>query len=337
MHTLDDSLDTVRLTPAFGDPHAAWRARNDAGVSLALEGRWPEALDAFSDALTDAPCFVEAPDVHALLHGNRAQAHFHCGELQRAVESARRALAARLVCGDEDDAPVARMRADLGVYLAACGDITEAAQSLRVARTSLETRFGDDDLRLATVLENQARVQLMAHRPDVAEPLLLRLHALLEEGGQATDTLTPLFNAVRSARGPGFANEPIAEPDAILDDESLDDFDVFPLETDATADSPVAASLEIELIEPEEDDLLVFDALPANVEAPDLLDDAFELIDAEEFPPMRSPSAAAIRSAGLIEPGAHATPQEAMKRTHPLGFEIQYGIPQDQLLDGDAA
>lgn len=337
MHILPDALDTARLTPAFGDPHAAWRAHNDVGVSLALEGRWPEALDAFSDALTDAPCFADSPDVHALLHGNRAQAHFHCGELQLAVESARRALAARLVCGDEEDAPVARMRADLGVYLAACGAMTDAEQSLHMARTSLEARFGDDDVRLATVLENQARLQLMAQRPDVAEPLLLRLHALLGEHGHTTEALTPLFDAVRHARGPVPATTTTAEPQATADEESLEHYDVFPLETDAIRATASAASLEIELIEPDEEALLVFDAIGGNIDAPDLVDDAFELIDASEFPPLRSPSAAAIRSAGLIEPGAHATPQAAMRRTHPLGFEVQYGIPQDHLVDGDAA
>jgi tetratricopeptide (TPR) repeat protein len=335
VHTLDDSLDTVRLTPAFGDPHAAWRARNDAGVSLALEGRWPEALEAFSDALSDAPCFAEAPDVHALLHGNRAQAHFHVGELQLAVESAERALAARLVCGDADDAPVARMRADLGVYLAACGSITDAEQSLAASRYALESRFGEDDLRLASVLENQARIQLLAHRPEAAEPLLLRLHALLGEQNMPTDMLSPLFDAVRRARAP----EQVPEHAESATADAFDDFDVFPSETNEMADPApaVEASDALEVDESLEDDLLVFDTIVEDVAASDLLDDAFEMIDAEDLPPMRSPSADAIRSAGLIEPGAHATPQEAIRRTHPLGFEIQYGIPQDQLLGGDAA
>lgn len=334
---MDDSLETVRLTPAFGDPHAGWRARNDEGVSLALDGRWPEALDAFSDALTDAPCFAQAPDVHALLHGNRAQAHFHCGELQRAVDSARRALAARLVCGEQDDAPVARIRADLGVYLAACGELGDAERALQDASISLEARFGQDDLRLATVLENQARIQLLAHRPEVAEPLLLRLHALLGERGEATDALAPLFDLVRRAREAVLEPDVVGKNEAPAMDESLEHFDVFPLEADTAPFSPTGAALEIELLEPDDEELLVFDALDTLEHAPEPLDDAFELIDAEDFPPMRSPSAAAIRSAGLIEPGTHATPQEAMKRTHPLGFEIQYGIPRDQLLDGDSA
>jgi len=316
VHTLDDSLDTVRLTPTFGDPCATWRTRNDAGVSLAVDGRWPEALDAFSDALTAAPCFADAPDVHALLHGNRAQAHFHCGELQQAVASARRALAARLLCGDEDDAPVARSRADLGVYLAACGDVDNATQRLHEARRSLEARFGEDDLRLASVLENLARLQLLTQRPEAAEPLLLRLHALLGEHDRTTASLTPLFEAIRHARMAVPSYEAPAAA-VVPNEETLDThhFDVFPV--DASSD--------------------VVDALGETSDASSLLDDAFELIDAEDYPPLRTPSPDAIRSAGLIEPGAHATSQEAMKRTHPLGFEIQYGIPQDQRLDGNAA
>jgi len=336
VHTLDDSLGTVRLTPALGDANAGWRDRNDAGLSLALDGRWPEALEAFSAALRDAPSFADAPDVHALLHGNRAQAHFHCGEVQLAVESAHRALAARLVCGDAEDAPVARMRADLGVYLAACGRGTEAEHSLSAARTALEARFGEHDLRLAPVLENQARVQLLTQHPDAAEPLLLRLHALLDEHAMETATLTPLFDVVRFAREqdvtpPSTPGEPVAEeppageppageptlsaahPEGTnIEVGPLDECELFPLSAERTTFAEPSAPLS-------------------------LLDDAFELLDADDYPPLRSPSTEAIRSAGLVEPGAHATPQEAPRRTHPLGFEIQYGVPQELLLDGDAA
>jgi len=340
VHTLDDSPDTVRLTPAFGDPDAAWRARNDAGLTLAIEGRWPEALEAFSDALANAPCFADAPDVHALLNGNRAQAHFHCGELQLAVESARRALAARLVCGDESDAPVARMRADLGVYLAACGDVAEAERSLHEARLSLESRFGEDDLRLVSVLENQARVQLMAHRAEVAEPLLLRAHALLGERHLATDSLTPLFGAVQHARASVLGADvvEVAAEDSPTADLS-ENYDVFPLTANASANSDPALAMSAapDREEPADDDVVLFHAIEDSFDSSPLPDDAFELIDADDYPPMRTPSPDAIRSAGLVEPGAHATPQEAMKRTHPLGFEIQYGIPQEQLLHGDTA
>jgi tetratricopeptide (TPR) repeat protein len=228
VHPLDDSLDTVRQTPAFGDPNARWRALNDTGVSLALEGRWPEALEAFSAALQGAPAFADAPDVHALLHGNRAQAHFHCDEVQAAVESAYRSLAARLVCGDTSDAPVARMRADLGVYLAACGETANAEESLRKALASLEARFGEHDARLATLLENQARFQLMTQHPDAAEPILLRLHALMDASAMEASQLTPLFDAVRNARTP--------------EAPAADDMDVFPRPTDR---APVPESVSL--------------------------------------------------------------------------------------------
>jgi tetratricopeptide (TPR) repeat protein len=193
-------LDSAPPTPACGDQRASWRARHDVGVARALEGRWHEALEAFSDALTEAPSVALAPEVHALLHGNRAQAQFHCGEVPEAVESAQRALAARLVCGDAEDAPVARMRSDLGVYLAASGAVSAAQRSLHEAHTSLVARFGEHDLRLAPVLENQVRVYLLACRPEAAEPVLLRLRALLGDRGIDTDRLMPLFAAVQRTR-----------------------------------------------------------------------------------------------------------------------------------------
>lgn len=298
MHTPDDSPDAVRLTTVLGDPDTSWRVRNECGLSLAIEGRWPEALTAFSDALREAPSFADAPDVHALLHGNRAQAHFHCGELQCAVESAHRALAARLVCGDADDAPVARIRADLGVYLAACGQRVEAEHSLRDARASLEARFGEHDQRLATVRENQARVQLLALREDASA--------------------VPR-DATADAQ---------QDPTAIPSDASAEEYELFPLPTDHEEfpDAFTEAGIDV--------------GLEVGTEPPELsslLEDAFELLDADDFPPMRSPSADAIRSAGLVEPGAHAPPQEVLRRTNPLGFEIQYGVPQELLLEGDAA
>ena len=68
-----------------------------------------------------------------------------------------------------------------------------------------------------------------------------------------------------------------------------------------------------------------------------LADEAFDLVDDIDDvvrPPMRSPSPELIRAAGLIEPGQHRTPVD-QKRTNPLGFEVQYGVPQELLLGGN--
>jgi hypothetical protein len=272
--TLDEPLDPSPPTLACGDQQASWRARNDVGVSLALERRWRDALEAFSGAITEAPSFVHAPDVHALLHGNRAQAQFHCGEVQEAAESAQRALAARVVCGDAGDASVARMRSDLGVYLAASGALRAAERSLHEAHTSLVARFGENDPRLAPVLENQVRVYLLACRPEAAAPVLLRLHVLLSDGGIDTDRLTPLFAAVQRMRTEVPATEAEAAPqdaspvNAVVSSEraSHDEYDMFPMagpRRHARVDDLACARA----ISPGDHDLLGCDALTASSDA----------------------------------------------------------------------
>ncbi len=321
---------------SLNDPTAEWRTHNDAGLTLALAGQWEDAAASFDAALAAAPSLADGPDVHALLHSNRAQAHFHLGERLLAVEAARRSLLARLICGDEGDAPMARIRADLAVYLAACGAHEEADATLRRARHSMETRFGDEDARLFLLLENEARLALLAGQPAQAEPVLLRLHALVEDTGADPARLAPLFEAVRASRSVP------AESDAV-EVVATEAFATEAVAAEAVATEAVAAeavaaeavdaeAVETEVVTTEPD---AIDLFPVS-EAPDsLLADEFDLVDDAAFPPMRSPSPAAIRHAGLIEPGSHATPAPAATRTHPLGFEIQYGVPQELLMDGN--
>jgi tetratricopeptide (TPR) repeat protein len=152
VHTATQTINAGRPAPLPATP--LWRTLNERGLTLAAHERWADALAAFTDALHHAPSFADAPDVHALLHANRAQAHCHCGELHSAVESAHRALAARLVCCEANDAPVARMHADLGVYLAVCGRHEEAEQSLHSALAALAARGSEYDAHLNTVHEH---------------------------------------------------------------------------------------------------------------------------------------------------------------------------------------
>lgn len=63
-------------------------------------------------------------------------------------------------------------------------------------------------------------------------------------------------------------------------------------------------------------------------------DEDFDLVDIETHAPFKTPSAERIREAGLIEPGTHRTPVD-LRLTNPLGFEVQYGIPQEILLSGN--
>ncbi len=288
MHNLSISDESSRGTTRD------WEAANEAGVSLCAEARWADAQQAFHEALENAPVFGEAPAIHAVVLSNLAQADFRMGDTAGALANARRALSARLIaCDDDLDAPMARIRADLAVYLAATGSFDEASSSLEAARLSLEWRYGDEDPRLVSVLENEARIALAAGSPAAAEPALLRLHALLSESGEDAERLNHLFALVGASRRPSDGASAAGAHSLSPEDQS---------ETDAMPD--------------------VFPSI--------LSADEFDIVD-EAPPPLRSPSAQSIRSEGLIEPGQHSTPQ-SFARTNPLGFEVQYGIPQDVLL-----
>ena len=87
------------------------------------------------------------------------------------------------------------------VMLAAAGRGDEAMALVQRAIAGIEHRVGDEDARLATVLENGARIALAAGHPANAEPLLLRLHALLDAHELSTaraDTLLARVAAVRA-------------------------------------------------------------------------------------------------------------------------------------------
>jgi tetratricopeptide (TPR) repeat protein len=284
-----------------------WEHANEDGISFGANASWDDAYACFLRALKFAPEYADAPLVHAVLLGNLAQSQFRLGDTEGAIQSARRALAARMIsCDDDGDAPMARIRSDLAVYLAASGAHEEAEATLSVARASLEWRYGDEDIRLITVLENQARIALASGRPAAAEPALLRLHALLVDAGEDPARLNPLFAMVSASRGQSeLANNAVETASEPTDELSDDWSDNLP-------------------------DVLAADT--TNVFPAILDDDAFDLIDDAPHEPMRSPSAHAIRMEGLIEPGLHSTPS-APAHTNPLGFEVQYGIPQELLLE----
>ncbi len=293
---------------------ADWNSANETGLLCATAQEWSSAEAAFRHAIAAAPPVRDEPVAHAILLGNLAQAQFHLGEAAGAVDTARQALAARLLsCEDAFDAPMARIRADLAVYLAVCGEHDEAGASLSMARHAIEARFGDFDARLLTILENQALLALAAGQPAAAEPVLLRLHALIGETGGDPSRLEPLLARIVEARR--------------VDERSHSDAGG---QADTELDTGVYANVEAdeEMATETDENPDIFPVL--------LDDDAFDLIDDDLHPPMRSPSAQSIRAAGLIEPGMHHTPSQA-RQTNPLGFEVQYGIPEDILLNGSAA
>jgi tetratricopeptide (TPR) repeat protein len=186
-------------------PTDGWWEDNDRGLALSADAEWSEAAEAFAaaaDALARRlPADATAHDPLAMVLGNLSQALFRAGRLDDAIQQAQRACALRVALAGEDGMPVARARTDLAVMLAAAGRGDEAMALVQRAIAGIEHRVGDEDARLATVLENGARIALATGHPANAEPLLLRLHALLDAHELSTaraDTLLARVAAVRA-------------------------------------------------------------------------------------------------------------------------------------------
>jgi len=271
---LDPAPDPF-ATDASDASDARWRGFNEFGVMLAVDGHWEDARQAFDDAVDAAPAFGDAPHVHAVLLSNLAQARFHAGDADGAIECARRSMAARVLCTEEDSAPMARIRSDLAVYLAASGALDEAQATLHHAIRSLEATFGAHDTRLLVPLENE--VQFSRLTATSASATDVPWTSTAGEPAHAAERLTP---------------------------ESLASIDVFP--------SPRALD-------------------EANAT------DEYALEFVEELPPPPpKPTTPPAPWIGSGAPTAGEMPAAAHRpaESHGLGFEIQYGIPSELLLDG---
>jgi tetratricopeptide (TPR) repeat protein len=189
-----------------GDSQAqsGWSHDNDRGLTLAADGAWPEAAAAFqaaADALAqDLPLRPATHEPLALVLGNLAHACFKAGRMDDALQHAQRTCALRVAIAGEDGMPVARARMDLAVMLASCGRGEEAMTLVQRAIAAIEHRVGDEDARLAIVLENAARIALALGSPSNAEPLLLRLHALLHAHELSTGRAEKLLAKVAEVR-----------------------------------------------------------------------------------------------------------------------------------------
>lgn len=189
-----------------GDSQAetAWAHDNDRGLALAADGAWAEAATAFqaaADALAhDLPLRPATHEPLALVLGNLAHACFKAGRTDEALQHAQRTCALRVAIAGEDGMPVARARMDLAVMLASCGRGEEAMTLVQRAIAAVEHRVGDEDARLAIVLENAARIALALGSPSNAEPLLLRLHALLHAHDLSTGRAEKLLAKVAEVR-----------------------------------------------------------------------------------------------------------------------------------------
>ncbi len=186
-----------------------WMDDNTRGLSLAAAADWDEAAEAFAaaaDVLARRAPDVSSHDALALILGNLAQACFRAGRTEDALLHAQRACALRVALGGEDAMPVARERMDLAVMLGACGRLDEAQALIQRAISAVERHVGDEDARLVVMLENAARLALAAGVPANAEPLLLRLHALLDAHGMSTDRADRLLAMVAAVRSRADAN-----------------------------------------------------------------------------------------------------------------------------------
>ena len=192
--------------------HDDWMDDNTRGLSLAAAAEWDEATEAFAaaaDVLARRAPDVNSHDALALILGNLAQACFRAGRTDDALQHAQRACALRAAIAGEDAMPVARARMDLAVMLGASGRLSEAKALIQRAIAAAERHVGDDDVRLVSMLDNAARLALADGDPASAEPLLLRLHALLDARGMSTfradrliDRIEPLRTRANMLRDP---------------------------------------------------------------------------------------------------------------------------------------
>jgi tetratricopeptide (TPR) repeat protein len=197
MHELLMPHRTVR------SEHDDWMDDNTRGLSLAAAAEWDEATEAFAaaaDVLARRAPDVNSHDALALILGNLAQACFRAGRTDDALQHAQRACALRAAIAGEDAMPVARARMDLAVMLGASGRLSEAKALIQRAIAAAERHVGDDDVRLVSMLDNAARLALADGDPASAEPLLLRLHALLDAHGMSTFRADRLIDRIEPLR-----------------------------------------------------------------------------------------------------------------------------------------
>lgn len=183
--------------------HERWQDHNRRGLAFAAAADWGEAADAFAiaaEALASDTGELTPHEPLALVLGNLAQACFRAGRMDEALTHSRRACALRVALTGEDGMPAARARMDLAVILATANHRDEAMALIQRAIAAVERHAGEEDPRLAVVLENAARIALSVGAVANAEPLLLRLHALLALHGESTEIADQLLASIANVR-----------------------------------------------------------------------------------------------------------------------------------------
>jgi len=198
-----------------------WMLDNARGLAFAGAADWSEAAEAFAaaaDVLARQAPDDSTHDALALILGNLSQACFRAGRIDDALRYAQRSCALRVAIAGEDALPVARAFMDLAVMLGSVGRLDEAQALAKRAIAAAERHVGDDDARLAVIVENAARLAMAAGAPAKAEPLLHRMHALLTMHNLPATRADQLLAMVAAAgsRTDGTAIEERADTDAPL-------------------------------------------------------------------------------------------------------------------------
>lgn len=278
-----------------------WKDTNAEGLALAKEGRWSDASRAFEDALAqldaenenDGITPVAHDDARARLLLNIGQSYFHTGALTDARRFAERSCAIRVSLYGEDALIVARTRGDLAVILGASGQQDEAMSLLERAVSAVERKRGDESAHLVPLLTNAARL-LERSAPQLARPYVARLKALLFARRLADNAATIVPTAVPSH---SFGDDPFAtaSDDHYLRSAIAETVDL--LRTTPTANIAVGNSASNEKASAE------------FVDDDNIDDTIFDLVEA---PPTT----------------LNTMPEATTSPVSPLGFEVQYGIPE---------
>ncbi|MCC6242482.1 MAG: tetratricopeptide repeat protein [Gemmatimonadaceae bacterium] len=211
----DASTNADRLAHALAHANDAWEhawsEENARGLTYAAQGEWADAIIAFG-ASADAAATrntVRTREVLSLVLSNLAHACYHGGRLRDGILRAQQAGALRSSLEGTDTVAMSRSRSDLAVMLASAGQYAEAASTIALAITAIESRSGDEDSRLIPLLETAARIALTSGNASNAEPYLLRLHALQALYQVPTTSTDALLAKVAKARA---EHVPIAPP-----------------------------------------------------------------------------------------------------------------------------
>ncbi len=293
-------------------PNTDWQSHNFRGLECACEGDWLAAAGMFTLAQQSLAVAVfddeaERDGANAVLGSNLAAARFHAGDLQGALEEAQASLLLREQLWGYTLA-TARVASDCATVCTALGRFDEARSYIAQAMGIAEACCGEDAAELLTFVENAAHLELAAGNYGAAEPLVLRLHGLLDSAGLAVTPAVDLFTRIIESRnGTALGATQESGGEAV---EAFDDNDGLTLElADPPVDSAYAET----------------SALPAQ----NIFDGFGEL----ELSDIESPDPVGA----VAEPTAYATSDDQVDSgiDEILGFAVEYDMLHDPVPVGE--